>query len=105
MSDLVSELQQVMSRFDSCSQFSERTTLISVYTFHLWYEQIKYSFQRVNGPLYQFLFDNVNTTGFEGSVLRDMPTEVYCTRANTLPVREVWMVNDVYGKIKGMKID
>ena len=37
--------------------------------FHLWFEQIKYSFQRVNGPLYQFLFDNVNTTGFEGSAL------------------------------------
>ena len=29
-----------------------------------------------------------------------MPTEVYCTRANTLPVKEVWMVSDVYGKIK-----
>ena len=38
-------------------------------------------------------------------LLRDMPTEVYCTRANTLPVKEVWMVSDVYGKIKGMKID
>ena len=38
-------------------------------------------------------------------VLRDMPTEVYCTRANTLPVKEVWMVSDVCGKIKGMKID
>ena len=36
---------------------------------------------------------------------RDIPIEVYCTRANTLPVKEVWMVNDVYGKIKGMKID
>ena len=69
MSDLVSELQQVMSRFDSCFQFSERTTLTSVYTFHLWFEQIKYFFQRVNGPLHQFLFDNVNTTGFEGSAL------------------------------------
>ena len=34
-----------------------------------------------------------------------MPTEVYCTRANTLPVKEVWMVSDVCGKIKGMKID
>ena len=34
-----------------------------------------------------------------------MPTEVYCTRANTLPVKEVRMVSDVYGKIKGMKID
>ena len=41
----------------------------------------------------------------ERLVLRDMPTEVYCTRANTLPVKEVWMVTDVYGKIKGMKID
>ena len=38
-------------------------------------------------------------------VLRDMPTEVYCTRADTLPVKEVWMVSDVCGKIKGMKID
>ena len=38
-------------------------------------------------------------------LLRDMPTEVYCTRANTLPVKEVWMVSDVCGKIKGMKID
>ena len=38
-------------------------------------------------------------------MLRDMPTEVYYTRANTLPLQEVWMVNDVYGKIKGMKID
>ena len=26
-------------------------------------------------------------------VLRDMPTEVYYTRANTLPLQEVWMVN------------
>ena len=33
-----------------------------------------------------------------------MPTEVYCTRANTLPLLEVWMVSDVYGKIEGMKI-
>ena len=38
-------------------------------------------------------------------MLRDMPTEVYYTRANTLPVKEVWMVSDVCGKIKGMKID
>ena len=38
-------------------------------------------------------------------MLRDMPTEVYCTGANTLPVKEVWMVSDVYGKIKGIKID
>ena len=38
-------------------------------------------------------------------MLRDMPTEVYCTRANTLPVKEVWMVTDVCGKIKGMKFD
>ena len=38
-------------------------------------------------------------------VLRDMPTEVYCTRTNTLLVEDVWMVTDVYGKIKGMKID
>ena len=34
-----------------------------------------------------------------------MLTEVYCTRANTLPVKEVWMVTDVYGKIKRIKID
>ena len=38
-------------------------------------------------------------------MLRDMPTEVYCTGANTLPVKEVWMVSDVYGKMKRMKID
>ena len=38
-------------------------------------------------------------------LLKDMPTEVYCTGANTLPVKEVWMVSDVCGKIKGMKID
>ena len=38
-------------------------------------------------------------------VLRDMPTEVYCTRANTLPAKEVWMVSDVYDKMKRMKID
>ena len=29
-----------------------------------------------------------------------MPTEVYSTRANTLPVKEVWMVSDVCGKIR-----
>ena len=34
-----------------------------------------------------------------------MPTEVYYTRANTLPVKEVWMVSDVCGKMKRMKID
>ena len=34
-----------------------------------------------------------------------MPTEVYCTRANTLPVKKVWMVSDVCGKIKDMNID
>ena len=34
-----------------------------------------------------------------------MPTEVYCTRANTLPAKEVLMVSDVYEEIKGMKID
>ena len=38
-------------------------------------------------------------------MLRDMPTEVYCIRANTLLVKEVWMMSDVCGKIKGMKID
>ena len=35
----------------------------------------------------------------------DMLTEFYCTRANTLPVKEVWVVSDVYGKIEGIKID
>jgi len=34
-----------------------------------------------------------------------VPTEVYCTGANTLPVKEVWMVSGVYGKMKRMKID
>ena len=34
-----------------------------------------------------------------------MPTEVYRTRANTRPVKEVWMVSDVCGKMKRMKID
>ena len=38
-------------------------------------------------------------------MLGDMPTEVYCTRANTIPLLEVWMVSDVYGKMKRMKID
>ena len=38
-------------------------------------------------------------------VLEYMPTEAYCTRANTLPVKEVWMVTDVCGKMKRMKID
>ena len=38
-------------------------------------------------------------------LLRDIPTEVYRTKANTLSVKEVWMVSDVCGKIKGMKID
>ena len=34
-----------------------------------------------------------------------MLTEFYCTRADKLLVKEVWMVTDVYGKIKRMKID
>ena len=38
-------------------------------------------------------------------MLKDIPTEVHCTRANTLSVKELWMVSDVYGKIKRMKID
>jgi len=38
-------------------------------------------------------------------LLKDMPTEVYYTEANKFPVKEVWMVSDVYGKMKRMKID
>ena len=34
-----------------------------------------------------------------------MPTEIHCTRADTLPVKEMWMVSDVCGNIKRMKID
>jgi len=33
-------------------------------------------------------------------LLRDMSTKVYRTKADTLSVKEVWMVSDVCGKIR-----
>ena len=62
---------------------------------------MKYAFKRRNrGLIVCYKVQNK-----EKVMLRGMPTEVYCTRANTLPLQEVWMVSDVYGKIKRMKVN
>ena len=48
----------------------------------------------------KFIFTNLYSNITKRILLEYIPTEIYCTRANTLPVKEVWMVSDVCGKIR-----
>lgn len=56
MFDLLTSIQQDISFFESDFQFSEHSTLDFVYTYHLWFEQAKNSFNSLNEHVYQYLF-------------------------------------------------
>ena len=92
MSDLLSSIQQVMSRFDSFFQFLERSTLTSIYNFHLWFKHAEYSFKSLSEHAYQFLFNNVNTTDFDDAILASFKI-IYndCWRVRRSNMRESYI--------------
>jgi len=92
MSDLLSSIQQIMSRFDSFFQFLERSTLTSIYNFHLWFKHAEYSFKSLSELAYPFLFNNVNTTDFDDAILASLKI-IYndCWRVRRSNMRESYI--------------